>query len=113
MAGMATDNFVHLHVHTDYSMLDGAAKISKLVAEAKRLDQPAVAITDHGYLFGAYELYNECQKAGIKPIVGLEAYLTPGTSRFDNTRVQWGTRVQQGAGDDVSARVAYSHMTLL
>ena len=113
MAGMATDNFVHLHVHTDYSMLDGAAKISKLVAEAKRLDQPAVAITDHGYLFGAYELYNECQKAGIKPIVGLEAYLTPGTSRFDNTRVQWGTREQQAAGDDVSARGAYTHMTLL
>ncbi|MDO4664873.1 MAG: DNA polymerase III subunit alpha [Actinomycetaceae bacterium] len=110
---MATEDFVHLHVHTDYSMLDGAAKVKNLVAEAKRLGQSAIAITDHGYLFGAYEFYSECKKADIKPIVGLEAYVTPGTSRFDKTRVQWGTEAQQAAGLDVSARGSYTHLTLL
>lgn len=106
----APQDFVHLHVHTDYSMLDGAAKISKLVAEAQRLGQQALAITDHGYLFGAYEFYSACKDAGIKPIIGLEAYVTPGTSRFDRSRVRWGDESQ--AADDVSARGAYTHMTL-
>ncbi|WP_288766799.1 PHP domain-containing protein, partial [uncultured Varibaculum sp.] len=69
-------DFVHLHVHTDYSMLDGAARIGKLVERAKEVGQPAVAITDHGYLFGAYEFYAAARKAGIKPIIGLEAYIT-------------------------------------
>lgn len=110
---MADSDFVHLHVHTDYSLLDGAAKISKLVEEAKRIGQKAVAITDHGYLFGAYEFYKACQSTEIKPIIGLEAYVTPGISRFDNRRVLWGTPEQQKAGDDVSARGAYTHMTLL
>ncbi|MDO5673135.1 MAG: DNA polymerase III subunit alpha [Actinomycetaceae bacterium] len=105
--------FAHLHVHTDYSMLDGAAKIDKLVAEAKRQGMNAIAITDHGYLYGAYEFYRACKKAEIKPIIGLEAYMTPGTSRFDKQRVQWGTKEQQAVGDDVSARGAYTHMTLL
>lgn len=108
----AASDFVHLHVHTDYSMLDGAAQIAKLVAEAKRLGQRSLAITDHGYLFGAYEFYAACTQAEIKPIIGLEAYLTPGTSRFDKeTRVRWGDDSQ--AADDVSARGAYTHMTLL
>ncbi len=106
-------DFVHLHVHTDYSMLDGAAKISALVNEVDNLGQKAVAITDHGYIFGAYELYSECKKHDIKPIIGIEAYLTPGTSRFDMSRVRWGNEQQQRAGDDVSARGAYTHMTLL
>src|SRR5699024_43967 len=75
--------------------------------------QKAVAITDHGYLFGAYEFYRAAKNAGIKPIVGIEAYVTPGTSRHDRTRQQWGTREQQLAGDDVSARGAYTHLTLL
>lgn len=110
---MPSTDFVHLHVHTDYSILDGAAKIKKLVAKAKENGQKAVAITDHGYLFGAYEFYKEATDAGIKPIIGLEAYVTPGTSRFDTTRVHWGTPEQQKAGDDVSARGAYTHMTLL
>ena len=85
----ASDSFVHLHVHTDYSMLDGAGKISSYVAEAARQEMSALAITDHGYMFGAYEFYNACKKAGIKPIIGVEAYMTPGTSRFDKTRVFW------------------------
>ena len=105
------DDFVHLHVHTDYSMLDGAGKIKDYVAEAKRLGQPALAITDHGYMFGAYEFYEAARKAGIKPIVGVEAYMTPGTSRFDKTRVFWGEESQRS--DDVSARGSYTHMTLL
>ncbi|OKL47553.1 DNA polymerase III subunit alpha [Boudabousia liubingyangii] len=106
-------NFVHLHCHTDYSMLDGAARIKPMVERAKELGQPAVAITDHGFLFGAFEFYSACKDAGIKPIIGLEAYMTPGTSRFDNSRVLWGTKEQQSAGDDVSARGSYTHMTLL
>ncbi|WP_194949594.1 DNA polymerase III subunit alpha [Actinomyces trachealis] len=105
------DDFVHLHIHTDYSMLDGAGKIKDYVAEAKRLGQRALAITDHGYMFGAYEFYAECVKANIKPIIGVEAYLTPGTSRFDKTRVFWGEESQRS--DDVSARGSYTHMTLL
>ncbi|MCL6422035.1 DNA polymerase III subunit alpha [Brachybacterium sp. JHP9] len=110
---MASDDFVHLHVHTDYSLLDGAAKISKLVDEVVRQEQKAIAITDHGYLFGAYEFYRTAKAAGVKPIIGIEAYVTPGTSRHDRTRVQWGTKAQQDAGDDVSARGAYTHLTLL
>ena len=110
---MPKSDFVHLHVHTDYSILDGAAKIKRLVSKAVENQQKAVAITDHGYLFGAFEFYQECHDAGIKPIIGLEAYVTPGTSRFDTTKVQWGTLEQQKAGDDVSARGAYTHMTLL
>ena len=107
---MAKD-FAHLHVHTEYSMLDGAAKIKKLVAQAKAQNQKAVAITDHGYCFGAYEFYKECKAQGIKPIIGVEAYMTPGTSRFGSDRVLWGEESQRG--DDVSARGAYTHMTLL
>lgn len=105
------DDFVHLHVHTDYSMLDGAGKIKNYVAEAKRLGQRALAITDHGYMFGAYEFYAAAKQAGIKPIIGVEAYMTPGTSRFDKTRVFWGDESQRS--DDVSARGSYTHMTLL
>ena len=112
MAPMAaSDSFVHLHVHTDYSMLDGAGKISSYVAEAARQEMSALAITDHGYMFGVYEFYNACKKAGIKPIIGVEAYMTPGTSRFDKTRVFWGDESQRS--DDVSARGSYTHMTLL
>ena len=107
---MAKD-FAHLHVHTEYSMLDGAAKIKKLVAQAKAQNQKAVAITDHGYCFGAYEFYKECKAQGVKPIIGVEAYMTPGTSRFGSDRVLWGEESQRA--DDVSARGAYTHMTLL
>ncbi|MGQ4532427.1 DNA polymerase III subunit alpha [Dermabacteraceae bacterium P13138] len=110
---MSAGDFVHLHTHTDYSLLDGAAKISKLVDEAVKQNQKAIAITDHGYVFGAYEFYAKAKAAGIKPIIGVEAYVTPGTSRHDRTRVQWGTPEQQAAGDDVSARGAYTHLTLL
>ena len=108
----SSQDFVNLHVHTHYSMLDGAARIPDLVKRVKELGQKAVAITDHGNMHGAYELYQEATKAGIKPIIGIEAYVTPGTSRFDKMRVQWGTEEQQKAGDDVSARGEYNHLTL-
>ncbi len=105
------EGFVHLHNHTEYSMLDGAAKVTPMVEEAARLGQPAIAITDHGYLFGAYEFYTAAQKAGIKPIIGLEAYVTPGTSRFDRHKVHWGEAWQKS--DDVSGGGAYNHLTLI
>lgn len=115
MAGGSTgkrDGFVHLHTHTEYSMLDGAAKLDELFAEANRLGQEAIAITDHGYLFGAFDFWNKAQQYGIKPIIGLEAYLTPGHQhRTDKTRVRWGDPDQRG--DDVSGSGAYTHMTLL
>jgi len=103
------DSFVHLHVHTDYSMLDGAARLKNLLAETARLEMPALAITDHGNLFGAYDFYKQATAAGIKPIIGMEAYLTPGTSRFDRTRVRWA----DGGENDVSGGGAYTHMTML
>ena len=104
------DGFVHLHNHTEYSMLDGAARVDELFAEAAAQGMPALATTDHGYVFGAYEFWRAAGKHGVKPIVGVEAYVTPGTSRFDRTRVKYG---DASAGrDDVSGGGAYTHMTL-
>jgi len=71
--------FVHLHVHSEYSLLDGAAQLEKLVAKAKALRFPAIALTDHGNLFGAVDFYLAAQKAGVKPIVGCELYIAPGS----------------------------------
>jgi len=79
---MSTDGFVHLHVHTHYSLLDGACRVSDLVAKAKSLGMDSLAITDHGCLFGVIDFYNECKKAGIKPIIGMEAYIAPGDRRL-------------------------------
>jgi len=75
-------NFVHLHVHTHFSLLDGLLKIDELVGAVKEDRAPAVAITDHGVMYGAIEFYQKCKKAGIKPIIGVEAYLAP-KSRFN------------------------------
>ena len=66
--------FTHLHVHTEYSLLDGAARIPDLVAHAKELGMESLAITDHGAMFGVIDFYKECKKAGIKPIIGCEVY---------------------------------------
>ncbi|WP_029252655.1 DNA polymerase III subunit alpha [Paraoerskovia marina] len=104
------DDFVHLHVHTEYSMLDGAARLGDLFEETSRLGQKAIGTTDHGYVFGAFEFWSKATAAGIKPIIGVEAYVTPGTSRFDQTRVRYGEKGQES--DDVSARGAYTHMTM-
>ncbi len=80
---MAT-NFVHLHLHTDYSLLDGACSIPRLMERAAELRMPAVAMTDHGNLFGAVKFYHAALKHGIKPIIGCEVYVAP-TNRFDRT----------------------------
>ncbi len=92
------DSFVHLHVHTEYSMLDGAARIDDLVAEAARMGMPALAMTDHGYLFGAVDFYQAGKRHGVKPILGIEAYLAPG-SRYEKQRRD--------------TAEPYSHLTLL
>src|SRR5437763_14706744 len=70
--------FVHLHCHTHYSLLDGANRIPELVAHVKAQGMNAVAITDHGNLYGAVEFYRACREAGINPIIGYEAYVAPG-----------------------------------
>jgi len=103
------DSFVHLHNHTEYSMLDGAARLKELFKEAARLEMPALAMTDHGNMYGAYDFYKHAVAAGIKPIVGVEAYVTPGTDRRDRTRVRWA----DGGENDVSGGGAYTHMTML
>ena len=75
-------SFVHLHLHTEYSLLDGAIRINEVVKKAKEYNMPAIAITDHGNMFGAIEMYKECKKNGIKPIIGCEFYVAP-RSRLD------------------------------
>jgi len=107
---MASDSFVHLHVHSEYSMLDGAAKLSAMTQAAADYGMPAIAVTDHGNNFAAFEFYKAAQASGVKPIIGLEAYLTPGTHRSDKTRVAWGSPDQKN--DDVSGGGAYTHMTM-
>ncbi|GAA4427072.1 DNA polymerase III subunit alpha [Actinokineospora soli] len=106
---MAAESFAHLHVHTEYSMLDGAAKLKDMFAECERLGMSAVAITDHGHTNGIYDFYKQATAAGIKPILGIEAYLAPG-SRFNKDRVRWGDPSQKG--DDVSGSGAYTHQTI-
>src|SRR5438552_15634963 len=76
------DEFVHLHLHTQYSLLDGAIRLPELVARTKEMGMKSVAITDHGNMFGAIEFYDTCKKADLKPILGVEAYIAPG-SRHD------------------------------
>ena len=92
-------SFVHLHVHTQYSILDGASRIKSLYSKkdktkrlipglidrAKELNMPAIAITDHGNMYGAVDFYRECKKQGIKPIIGCEVYVAP-RSRYDKDK---------------------------
>ena len=102
------EGFVHLHCHSEFSMLDGAARLKDLQRSAEKMGMPALAVTDHGNLFGAYEWYRTANGSPVKPIIGLEAYLTPKTHRSERKRVQFG----DGTGDDVSAKGAYTHMTM-
>ena len=89
MSNKAATPFVHLHVHTHYSLLDGANRIDELVKTAKDMGMPAIAITDHGNMFGVIEFYREAISAGIKPILGMEAYLAPGDRRAKE-KDHWG-----------------------
>ena len=90
-------SFVHLHVHTEYSLLDGACRIDKVAKRARSLGQTAIAVTDHGVMYGAVAFYKACLKEGVKPIIGCEVYVAP-RSRFDKEH-----------GTDNS----YSHLILL
>ena len=74
---MATKDFAHLHVHTEYSMLDGAARLGDLFSYAKELGMSSMATSDHGFLFGAFDFWRQAKAHDIKPIIGVEAYLTP------------------------------------
>ena len=104
----ADPGFAHLHVHTEYSMLDGAARVEELVSQVAKEGMPAIAMTDHGNVFGAYDFYKKANAAGVKPIIGIEAYVSP-ESRFEKKRVKWA----DGGEDDVSGGGAYTHMTIL
>src|SRR4051795_12881619 len=98
-----SDSFVHLHVHTEYSMLDGAARLKDLFRETSAMGMPALAMTDHGNLYGAFDFYKQATKAGVKPIIGTEAYIAPG-SRFD--------RRLDSAATGGNKTDKYSHMTM-
>jgi DNA polymerase-3 subunit alpha len=90
-------------------MLDGAARVKDLFSEAARMGMPALAVTDHGNVFGAYDFLTQGEAAGVTPIIGMEAYVTPGTSRFERKKVRWA----EGGEDDVSGGGAFTHMTML
>ena len=92
--------FTHLHVHTEYSLLDGSNKISEYVQRVKELGMDSAAITDHGVMYGVIDFYKACRAAGINPVLGCEVYVAPG-SRFDR-------EAGRGAGDD-----RYYHLILL
>src|SRR4051794_17330609 len=90
-------------------MLDGAARVKELLAEASRLGMPAAAITDHGNMHGAYDFYKQAKAAGITPVIGVEAYVAP-ESRLTKSRIKWGRPEQKS--DDVSGNGAITHMTM-
>ncbi|MFI6520897.1 DNA polymerase III subunit alpha [Spirillospora sp. NPDC050679] len=109
---------MHLHVHTEYSMLDGAAKVGPLMDEVSRLGMPAVAMSDHGNVHGAYEFYRSAREAGIKPVIGIESYVAP-ASRHHRKPVFYSDDLSlrrsddaTGEGGDVSGRGLYTHMTM-
>jgi DNA polymerase III subunit alpha len=110
----STESFVHLHVHTEYSMLDGAAKLGEVTKAAAAQGMPALAMTDHGNVLGAYDFYKQATGAGVKPIIGMEGYYTPG-SRFDRAPFDFGDNLidEEGDGGTNRGKAAYTHMTLL
>jgi DNA polymerase III subunit alpha len=112
-AASSTTDFAHLHVHTEYSMLDGASLLDGLFQRVSELGMSSIAMTDHGNLHGAYDFYSKAKKYGVRPIIGIEAYLTPGTPRGERKRIRWGKGDQsEEGGDDVSGGGAYTHMTM-
>jgi DNA polymerase III subunit alpha len=106
---VTAESFTHLHVHSEYSMLDGAARLKPLFAEVQRLGMGSIAMTDHGNMFGAYSFYQGAKAAGIKPILGIEAYVAPG-HRGIKQPVRWGRPDQRS--DDISGNGAFTHMTM-
>ncbi len=113
-AGTSGSNFAHLHVHTEYSMLDGAARLNDLFSKAVDLGMPALAMTDHGNLYGAYDFYKTAKKFGINPIIGLEGYYAP-QGRFERRPFDFGGGFDEGTPEDPGAgrgKQSYTHMTL-
>ncbi|CAB4862522.1 unannotated protein [freshwater metagenome] len=107
---MSTDSFVHLHNHTEYSMLDGAARVEDMVLAAKADGQTAIGITDHGNLYGVLEFYDTCRKHDVTPIIGLEAYMAR-NSRHD--RPSRRGKVDDSGGEVDGGHRLYNHLTLL
>src|SRR6516162_8074175 len=108
-AGTTNAPYAHLHVHTEYSMLDGAARLKDLFTEVRQRGMTHVAMTDHGNMYGAAEFHKQAKDAGITPVIGIEAYVAP--ERRDNpNRILWGQPHQKK--DDVSASGAYLHKTI-
>ncbi|HEX9968499.1 MAG TPA: PHP domain-containing protein, partial [Acidimicrobiales bacterium] len=104
------DSFTHLHLHTEFSMLDGAARVKEVIAAAAADGQPAIGITDHGNMYGVLDFYRAARKAGITPVLGIEAYMA-GESRFERP-VRRG-RVDDGGGEGERGEKLYYHLCLL
>jgi DNA polymerase-3 subunit alpha len=103
-------SFAHLHTHTEYSMLDGAARVGDLVEAAVADGQPAIGITDHGNMYGVLDFYKRCREAGLNPIIGTEAYMA-GESRFERPARRG--RIDDTGGDAEGGQKLYYHLTLL
>ncbi|SEP68894.1 DNA polymerase III subunit alpha [Streptomyces radiopugnans] len=106
---MAKPPFTHLHVHTQYSLLDGAARLKDMFEACQEMGMTHIAMTDHGNLHGAYDFFQHATKAGVTPIIGIEAYVAPQSRRYKR-RVQWGQPHQKR--DDVSGSGGYTHKTI-
>ena len=105
------DSFVHLHVHTEYSMLDGAARLNPLMTETKRLGMPAIAITDHGNLYGAFDFYKNAKEQGIKPIIGIEGYYAP-NGRKSREMLDFGGSSKSEDQEFGRGKSPYTHITM-
>src|SRR5947199_9379742 len=101
-------SFIHLHTHSEYSLLDGAARLKGLVERAAELEMPALALTDHGVMYGALDFYTKCKEKGGKPIVGVEAYVAPGSHKDRTVR----TIRSNGANEHPGEKNAYHHLLL-
>jgi DNA polymerase-3 subunit alpha len=97
---MGKDNFIHLHVHSEYSLLDGASRINELIERACHYNMPALALTDHGVMYGIIEFYTQAKKAGVKPIIGCEVYMAP--------KSRWDKQLERGNNEE-----NFYHLTLL